>query len=114
MEVSCVWHSIEFDGESPVLLISVVWSIFSLPLLTGPLWPWLVVLVKIISMYEINLHKNYTHSIALWTKKISSELHKNANVNRYSLGMLFPNADAVNNPRGIDMSLKINQNSANI
>ena len=41
----------------------------SLPLIPDPLWPWLVVPVKVPSMDQIDLFKNYTFLIGLYAKK---------------------------------------------
>ena len=37
-------------GEAPVLELKGMWSILSFPLLPGPLWPGVVVLVRVPSM----------------------------------------------------------------
>ena len=50
------------DSVAPVLEISEVQSILSLPLLLGPLWPSVVVYVKVLS---VDMFKSYLHSIEI-------------------------------------------------
>ena len=48
--VSCVWQWTESGDEALILEILDLWSILSLPLLPGPLWPETQVTVKISSI----------------------------------------------------------------
>ena len=54
--VSCIWHKAEFDGE---VFSCEVWSNSSFPLLPGPLWPGVVVCVRVLCMHQIKLFDNY-------------------------------------------------------
>ena len=62
---SCVWHSISSGREAPVLEILGVWKIPSLTLLPGPLWPGMIVAVKVPSMDQIELFENYLYLIGI-------------------------------------------------
>ena len=53
------------DGEASFLEIWGGWSTLTLPLLPGPLWPRVVVLVRLPYMAEINLFKNYLYLIRI-------------------------------------------------
>ena len=48
------------DGEAPVLELREKWTTSSLPLLLSPLWPWLLVPVKIQCMSQIESFNNLT------------------------------------------------------
>ena len=54
-QVSWVWHATTSDGEVSVLDIWRMWSILSLPLLLCPLWPRVVVPIRIPSMRQVEL-----------------------------------------------------------
>ena len=54
---------------APVLKIWAVWGTLLFPLLPGQLWSRLIVTVRVPSMCQVDLYKNYSHSIVR-TKKI--------------------------------------------
>ena len=60
-----------------------MWSISSLLLFPGPLLPGVVVSVRVLSISQINLIKNYLHLIESYAKKIllRNIYTKNVNMN---------------------------------
>ena len=54
-QVSWVWHYTVSNGEAFILEHWGMWSTLSLSLLPGPLWSWLVVSVRFLSMSQIEL-----------------------------------------------------------
>ena len=77
--VSWIWHETASNGEAPVLELWVIWSTPSLPLLPGPLWPEVVISVRIPCMGQIELlmldNKNWNHLTVC--KQMSSVSLKN-------------------------------------
>ena len=71
----CTKYDKTSDGEVSVLKI---WSIASLPLLPGPLWPRVVVPLRIPSMSQIDQFKDYLYSKGLCARKNSLKkyIHK--------------------------------------
>ena len=59
-------HLTVSDSETPVLVLS---STPSLLLFPGPLWPKMVIPVRILSMNQIDLFANDCYSMELCTKK---------------------------------------------
>ena len=59
------WPLVTSVGEAPILKLSVVWSTPSLPLLPSPLWPRVVVLVRVSSMGRIDLFEHYSYKIKI-------------------------------------------------
>ena len=62
--VSWIWHLTAFDG-APVLGLWVEWSTPLLTLLLDPLWLLMVVPIRISSMGQIVLFKNYSYLIGI-------------------------------------------------
>ena len=71
------------NGEIPVQEIWEEWSCPSLPLLLGPLRPGVVVPVRVPSMDQIDLFKNYSYSIGPCVDKslLRNNSTKNVNMN---------------------------------
>ena len=53
------------DGEAPLLVIQGMWSIFLLPLLPGPLWPSMVIPVRISLIGLIELFNHLLRNIII-------------------------------------------------
>ena len=79
-EVSRIWRKSEFDGEVPVLEIWRVWSTPSLPLLVCPFWSGVVVPLRVPSMDQIDLLKNYSYLIWPCPKKILFFFYKKSRI----------------------------------
>ena len=91
--VFCVWHKTATDGEAPILKIRELWSNSLLPLLSGPLWPRIVVVpVKVTSMDQIGLFENYLYLTEPNTKKLLNNYRKKINMTVQWLW--FPNLKA--------------------
>ena len=56
--VSLEWHYIASGGEASVLGLWRMWSTPLLPLLQGPLWPGVIVPVRVLSIGKTDLFKN--------------------------------------------------------
>ena len=78
--MSWVWLQMASDSEAPVLEIWRVWCTSSL-LLPGPLWPELLVALRVPSMVQIELFKNYSNLI--------SYTWYNININNYKYKLLI-------------------------
>ena len=68
-EVSRIWHWTASDSEAAVLEIWGMYGTCSLPLFYLPLWPRMVVPVRVPSMGQIDLCKDYPNSKWPCTKK---------------------------------------------
>ena len=75
--LSKIRQYIASDSEAPVLDISGVWNISSLLLLTGPLWPGMVIPIMVLSASLIDLFKRYSYSIRLCAKNNNKRLFNN-------------------------------------
>ena len=76
-EVSWVWCSTTSGGKAPVVEFWGVLSTLSLPLLSGSLWPRVVVPVGVPSMHQIDQFKDYLYSIGPYAKNpLKKQLHK--------------------------------------
>ena len=108
-------------GEATVVDIYGVGSTPSLPILPGQLWPRVVVPVRISTMGQINLFKNYLNSIEPCEENKTNQPTKQTNkknlignntknVNMNVQQTWFPNLKIQYYRRWVDMSLKsINQ-----
>ena len=65
-EVSCVWHFTTSNVEASVLGIWGLWSNISCLLLSGPLWPRVVVPVRVSSTGQIELSDNHIECTKIW------------------------------------------------
>ena len=63
--MSSVWHKTASEGEAPILETLEIWSTSLLLLLPGPLWPGVVVPVKVSSMDQTDDFKNYSYPIKI-------------------------------------------------
>ena len=63
--MSWIGYLTTFDGEDSVLEIWEAWKTPPLPLLPGQLWSEMVVPVKLPSMGQINLFKDYLYSVGI-------------------------------------------------
>ena len=55
-----IWHQTASDGDATIFDLWGMWSAPSLPLLPGPLWPWVVVPVRILSIDQIELFDHFS------------------------------------------------------
>ena len=94
-----------YNSEAPVLVISEVWNTPSLALLPGPLSPGVVIPVRVSSMGQKDLFKNYSYLIGLSTfkkflkniKKVNMNIHNSlTSIHKITLYSVTCNSKSIN------------------